>query len=116
MAGLGGLLRGSGGMLGQISGMEGAARSLDRLAHSAERGTRVLDRLDSEVGMERLVGALDLLERLTAAAEELRGSVAGMHEGMRRIEERMAGLEARLGPPPDGLAPRPARARTTPVR
>jgi hypothetical protein len=102
-SGLGTLLRGSGGVLGQISGIDGPARSLDRLAIAAERAGAMLDRIDGELGLERLVEALDNLQRLTVAAEELRDLASDMRRGIREIEERVVDLHERISPPLDRL-------------
>ena len=76
---LGGLLRGSGSVIGQISGIDSPARSLERLAASAERAADHLDRLEAEVGVDRV---LDILDRIETAAERL-DEIAAL---LRRLE------------------------------
>ena len=102
-SGLGTLLRGSGGVLGQISGIDGPARSLERLARSAEKAGALLDRLDAEVGIDRILDLIEHVERLTVAAEELRDLSRDMHRGIREIEERVVDLHMRVSPPLDRL-------------
>jgi hypothetical protein len=102
-SGLGTLLRGSGGVLGQISGIDGPARSLERLARSAEKAGALLDRLDAEVGIDRLLDLIEHVERLTVATEEIRDLSRDMRRGIREIEERVVDLHIRVSPPLDRL-------------
>jgi hypothetical protein len=102
-SGLGTLLRGSGGVLGQISGIDGPTRSLERLAAAAEQAGAMLDRVDREVGLDRLLDALDQLERLVTATEEIRDLSRDMARGIREVEERVVDLHIRISPPLDRL-------------
>jgi hypothetical protein len=110
-SGLGTLLRGSGGVLGQISGIDGPARSLERLARAAEKAGAMLDRIDAEVGIERLLAVVDQIERLTLAAEELRDLSRDMQRSIRELEERVVDLHTRISPPLDRLPLTRRRAR-----
>ena len=69
-AGLAGLFRGAGSIVGQVSGIDAPARALDRLAASAERAADYLDRLDEEVGIERVLAILERLDGLVDTVDD----------------------------------------------
>lgn len=94
--GLGGLLRGSGTVLGQLSGIDAPARALDRLAASAERAADFLDRLESEVGVERVLATIDRLDRAAGLAEDIDRS-------LREIEAAVVDLHQRVSVPLDRI-------------
>jgi Mg2+ and Co2+ transporter CorA len=85
-------------MLGQVSGIDAPTRALERLAKSAEHAAAFLDRLDTEVGLERAAATLDRLDRLADVIED-------MHRSLREIEERVVELHLRVDKPFQRLSP-----------
>jgi hypothetical protein len=79
-AGLGGLLRGPGSVLGGLSAVDGASRSLDRLSRAADRGAAFLERMEEEIGWERLRALIGSFEGIVASLEEIEAMVADLHE------------------------------------
>lgn len=63
----------------------------------------MLDRVDAEIGIERILDVIDHIERLTVAAEELRDLSRDMRQSMREVEERVVDLHMRVSPPLDRL-------------
>jgi hypothetical protein len=121
IGGLGGLLRGSGSMLGQISGLDSPARSLERLATAVERGAMLLDRLEHEVGVDRVLATLEridhavmLMETIGASLEAARRDGAEMRASLVQIEERVVDLHARAAPPLDAIPLTRPRRQSSP--
>jgi len=83
-------------MVGQVTGIDSAARSMERLSRSAERAADLLDRLDREVGLERIITVLERLERLSETADQ-------MNRSLRAVEKLAADVQKRVIEPLDRL-------------
>ncbi|GAC1335237.1 MAG: hypothetical protein NVSMB17_17890 [Candidatus Dormibacteria bacterium] len=90
------LLRGPLQMVGQVTGLDSAARSMERLAASAERAAELLDRLDREVGIDRVISVLERLERLSETADQ-------MNRSLRAVEKLAMDVQKRVVEPLDRL-------------
>jgi len=125
-AGFSGLLRGPGSVLGGLSGIDGATRSLDRLSRAADRGVDFLERLEEELGWERLLILVDRLETLVALLEgrgvladrlrHLVHAVEGMHHSMEELESMVADLHEHVIAPPAPRRRTPAAKTARPRR
>jgi hypothetical protein len=67
-------------VLGGLGAVDGAARSLDRMSRSAERASAFLDRVEEEVGWERLRRLIDAADAIVASLEEIEAMLADLHE------------------------------------
>jgi len=83
------LLRGPLQMVGQMTGIETAARAMERLAASAERAAELIDRLDQEVGIERVISVLERLERLSETADQMNRSLRAMEKLALDVQKRV---------------------------
>jgi hypothetical protein len=99
------LLRGPLQMVGQVTGIETAARAMERLAASAERASDLLDRLDREGGVDRVISVLERLERLSETADQ-------MNRSLRAVERLALDVQKRVVEPLDRFPiPRALRGR-----
>jgi hypothetical protein len=83
-------------MVGQMTGIDTAARAMERLAVSADRAASLLDRIDEEVGVERIINVLERLERLSETADQ-------MNRSLRAIERLALDVQKRIIEPLDRL-------------
>jgi hypothetical protein len=67
-------------VLGGLSAVDGASRSLDRLSRAADRGAAFLERMEEEIGWERLRALIGSFEGIVASLEEIEAMVADLHE------------------------------------
>jgi hypothetical protein len=72
------------------------ASRLDRLAASAERAAQLVNRLDNEVGVERVINVLERLERLSETADQ-------MNRSLRAVERLALDVQKRVIEPLDRL-------------
>jgi hypothetical protein len=92
-------------MLGQISGLDSPARSLDRLAAAAERAASMMEQVEAEGGVDRVLATLErldhavtVLERIDASLEAARRDGRTIRTSLSEIEKRIVDLDARIAP------------------
>jgi hypothetical protein len=66
-------------VLGGLTAVDGASRSLDRLARSAERGADLLERIEAEIGIERVALLIDRADSVVTLLESIEGMLADLH-------------------------------------